>query len=70
MGADGRTFPVVAAIDDLELDQRHVDVQSRWPELPPDDVVRHVACRFAREAWRLRQAALRPTSVAALRIVA
>ena len=67
-GADGRDRPVVA-IDYLN-DQCDVDVQSRWPGAPPDDVVRHVARRFAREAWRLRQAALRPIAVAALRIAA
>jgi len=66
--ADGRDRPVVA-IDYLN-DQCDVDVQSRWPGGPPDDVVRHVARRFAREAWRLRQAALRPSSVAAVRIAA
>ncbi len=65
-GADGRDRPVVA-IDYLN-DQCDVDVQSRWPGAPPDDVVRHVARRFAREAWRLRQAALRPASVAAYRL--
>jgi hypothetical protein len=65
-GPDGRDRPVVA-IDYLN-DQCAVDVQSRWPGAPPDDVVRHVARRFAREAWRLRQAALRPVSVSAYRL--
>jgi hypothetical protein len=65
-GADGRDRPVVA-IDYLH-DQCDVDVQSRWPGAPPDEVVCHVARRFAREAWRLRQAALRPASVAAYRL--
>jgi hypothetical protein len=65
-GPDGRDRPVVA-IDYLN-DQCDVDVQSRWPGAPPDDVVRHVARRFAREAWRLRQSALRPSAVAAVRI--
>ena len=32
-----------------------VNVQSRWPGSPPDDVVQHIAGRFAHEAWRLRQ---------------
>ncbi len=65
---DGGSRPVVA-IDYLN-DQCDVDVQSRWAGAPPDDVVRHVARRFAREAWRLRQAKLRPSAVTALRIAA
>ncbi len=53
-GADGRARPVVA-IDYLN-DQCDVDVQSRcWAGAPPDDVVRHVARRFVREAWRMSQ---------------
>jgi hypothetical protein len=49
----GKAFPVVAI--DYVNDQCDVDVRSRWPGAPPDDVVRHVAGRFAEEAWRLRQ---------------
>jgi hypothetical protein len=64
--ACGPAFPVLA-IDYLN-DQCDVDVQSRWPGAPPDDVVRHVAERFAEEAWRLRQRAAR--EVIALRVTA
>lgn len=46
-------LPVVAI--DYVNDQCDVDVQSRWPGAPPDDAVRHVAERFAEEAWRLRE---------------
>src|SRR5262249_3623573 len=62
----GAAFPVVAV--DYVNDQCDVDVQSRWPGAPPDDVVRHVAERFAEEAWRLR----RPSAedVIALRVTA
>ena len=48
-------MPVVAI--DYINDQCDVDVQSRWPGAPPDDVVRHVADRFAEEAWQRRQRA-------------
>ncbi len=51
----GPSYPVVAI--DYINDQCDVDVQSRWPGAPPDDVVRHLADRFAEEAWRLRQRA-------------
>jgi hypothetical protein len=64
--ACGPAFPVVAI--DYVNDQCDVDVQSRWPGAPPDDVVRHVADRFAEEAWRLRQRAAR--EVIALRLTA
>ena len=67
-GADGRDRPVVAI--DYVNDQCDVDVQSRWPGAPPDDVVRHVACRLAQEAWRLRQERLRPQAVAIHRVAA
>jgi hypothetical protein len=60
---DGRERPVVA-IDYLN-DQCDVDVQSRWPGAPPDDVVRHVARRFAREAARRRTGAVTSGRVAA-----
>jgi hypothetical protein len=62
----GKAFPVVAI--DYINDQCDVDVQSRWPSAPPDDLVRHVARRFAEEAWRLRQRAA--GEVIALRVAA
>jgi hypothetical protein len=62
----GAAFPVVAI--DYVNDQCDVDVQGRWPGAPPDDVVRHVAERFADEAWRLRQRAA--GDVIALRVAA
>ncbi len=62
----GQPYPVVAI--DYINDQCDVDVQSRWPGAPPDDVVRHVAERFAEEAWRLRQRAA--GEVIALRVAA
>lgn len=62
----GRALPVVAI--DYVNDQCDVDVQSRWAGAPPDDLVRHVARRFAEEAWRLRQRAL--GEVIALRMAA
>src|SRR5262249_15005332 len=62
----GKAFPVVAI--DYVNDQCDVDVQSRWPGAPPDDVVRHIAGRFADEAWRLRQRAA--GDVIALRMAA
>jgi hypothetical protein len=64
--ACGPAFPVVAI--DYVNDQCDVDVQSRWPGGPPDDVVRHVAERFAEEALRLRQRAA--ADVIALRVAA
>jgi hypothetical protein len=42
---DGIERPVVAV--DYLNDQCDVDVQSRWPGAPPDNVVRYVAERFA-----------------------
>ena len=48
----GRAFPVMAI--DYVNDQCDVDVRSRWAGAPPDEVVRHVAGRFAEEAARLR----------------
>ena len=62
----GPAFPVVAI--DYVNDQCDLDVQSRWPGGPPDDAVRHIAERFAEEAWRLRQQASR--EVIALRMAA
>jgi hypothetical protein len=62
----GKSFPVVAI--DYINDQCDVDVQSRWPGAPPDDVVRHIADRFAEEAWRQRQRAA--GEVIALRVAA
>lgn len=53
---DGRTLPVLAI--DYVNDQCDVDVQSRWLGAPPDEVVRHVAERFAEAAWRARRLAL------------
>src|SRR5205085_11003363 len=50
----GWVRPVVA-IDYLN-DQCDVDVQSRWPGAPPDDVVRALADRFSEEAARARTA--------------
>jgi hypothetical protein len=52
-GAGGRERPVVAI--DYVNDQCDVDVQSRWPGAPPDDVVRYVAERFAEAAWEHKQ---------------
>jgi hypothetical protein len=52
-GADGRQRPVVAI--DYVNDQCDVDVQSRWPGAPPDEMVRQVAERFAETAWSYRQ---------------
>jgi hypothetical protein len=60
----GPAFPVVAI--DYVNDQCDVDVQSRWPGAPPEEVVRHVAERFAEEAWRQRAAG----EVIALRVAA
>ena len=62
----GRALPVVAI--DYVNDQCDVDVQSRWAGAPPDELVRHVAGRFAEEAWRLRQQAA--GEVIALRMAA
>jgi hypothetical protein len=62
----GTSFPVVAI--DYVNDQCDVDVQSRWPGAPPDDVVQHIADRFAEEAWRQRQRVA--GSVIALRVAA
>jgi len=62
----GRALPVLAI--DYVNDQCDVDVQSRWAGAPPDDLVRHVAGRFAEEAWRLRQRAA--GEVIALRVAA
>jgi hypothetical protein len=62
----GRALPVLAI--DYVNDQCDVDVQSRWPGAPPDDVVHHVAQRFAEEASRLRQRAA--GRVIALRVAA
>jgi hypothetical protein len=67
-GADGRDRPVVAV--DYVNDQCAVDVQSRWAGALPDEVVRHLAERFAEAAWRVRQQKLRPESVAFWRAVA
>jgi hypothetical protein len=66
--ADGRERPILA-IDPVN-DQCDVDVQSRWPGAPPDDVVRRIAERFAERAWQLRQQTLRPHSAACYRFVA
>jgi hypothetical protein len=57
----------VLAIDPVN-DQCDVDVQSRWPGAAPDDVVRHVARRFAERAWQLRQQALRPQAAPVYRV--
>jgi hypothetical protein len=62
----GRAFPVVAI--DYVNDQCDVDVQSRYAGAPPDDLVQHLAGRFAEEAWRLRQRAA--GEVIALRVAA
>jgi hypothetical protein len=62
----GAAFPVVAI--DYVNDQCDVDVQSRCPGAPPDEAVRHVAGRFAEEAWRLRRQAA--GEVIALRVAA
>jgi hypothetical protein len=62
----GKSFPVVAI--DYVNDQCDVDVQSRWAGGPPDELVRHVAGRFAEEAWRLWQQAA--GEVIALRVAA
>jgi hypothetical protein len=62
----GKALPVVAI--DYVNDQCDVDVQSRWAGGPPDELVRHVAGRFAEEAWRLRQQAV--GEVIALRVAA
>ena len=43
----GRALPVLAI--DYVNDQCDVDVQSRWPGAPPDEVVWHIAKRFAEE---------------------
>src|SRR5262249_21281983 len=59
---DGQVRPVVAI--DYINDQCDLDVQSRWPGAPPDDVVRDVAWRFAAAAWQRRQ----QSGVAALRM--
>jgi hypothetical protein len=67
-GADGRAWPVLAV--DYVNDQCDVEVQSRWAGAAPDDVVRRLAGRFAEEAWRLRQRALRPEAVLAYRAAA
>jgi hypothetical protein len=58
IGPDGRERPVLA-IDPIN-DQCDVDVQSRWAGAAPDEVVRHIAARFAERAWQLRQRWLRP----------
>lgn len=65
-GPDGRPWPVVAV--DYVNDQCDVDVQSRWPGGPPDEVVRRLAERFADEA--LRQRRRRTGPVIALRLAA
>jgi hypothetical protein len=67
-GSDGRERPVLA-IDYLN-DQCDVDVQSRWPGAPPDDVIQRVAERFAEEAWQVRQEAIRPSAGLAWRLAA
>jgi hypothetical protein len=64
-GADGSERRLVA-IDYLN-DQCDVDVQSRWAGAVPDRFVQGVAERFAEEAWRLRQAKLRPSAPLYLR---
>jgi len=65
-GADGQERPVLA-IDYLN-DQCAVDVQSRWAGALPDQVVRHLAERFAETAWQKRQQTLRPATVRAYRM--
>jgi hypothetical protein len=67
-GSDGRERPVLAI--DYVNDQCDVDVQSRWPGAPPDHVIQRIAERFAEEAWRVRQEALRPSSGLTWRLVA
>jgi hypothetical protein len=67
-GADGRERAVLAI--DYVNDQCDVDVQSRWPGAPPDHVVQRIAERFAEEAWRVRQEAIRPSAGLAWRIAA
>jgi hypothetical protein len=64
--AVGRERPVLAV--DPVNDQCDVDVQSRWPGAVPDEVVRHVARRFAERAWRLRQRTIRPQTAPPYRV--
>jgi len=49
--AGGRPFYVI----DYVNDQCDLRVQSQCPTAPPDELVRHVAERFAEVAWRRRQ---------------
>lgn len=67
-GEDGRERPILA-IDPVN-DQCDVDVQSRWPGAPPDDVVRRIAGRFAELAWQLSRRALRPQAMPSYRAAA
>jgi hypothetical protein len=67
-GADGRERPILA-IDPVN-DQCDVDVQSRWPGAPPDDVVRRIAGRFAERAWQLSRRKLRSQSMPSYRVAA
>jgi hypothetical protein len=64
-GPDGRERAVLAI--DYVNDQCDVVVQSHWPGGLPDLVVRRLASRFAEEAWRVRQQALRPATLAPCR---
>jgi hypothetical protein len=67
-GKDGRERPVLA-IDPVN-DQCDVDVGSRWPGAPPDDVVRRIAGRFAERAWQLSRRSLRPQAMPSYRVAA
>lgn len=52
-GPEGRSRPVIAI--DYINDQCDVDVQSRVPGAPPDQLVRQIAEIFAEAAWQRRQ---------------